>query len=199
MIRTIAQHKDFVKFVNADHGGHLRGDQWRGGAAAIRLAFADRCTGAMGGDAWQCDSHGDACRRRGRADGHDRSGWPRDLHNRWDLRGRAEPGLFGQHTEARPAKAAEAILPFGTGLAAVSPAVATGVAAPVDPLSWVTAPVTAPVGDLPASVIFSGLAPGFAGLWQVNVVVPPDLSAAQQVTVSVRGVTSNTVEIWVAP
>jgi len=33
----------------------------------------------------------------------------------------------------------------------------------------------------------------------VNVVVPPDLSAAQQVTVSVRGVTSNTVEIWVAP
>lgn len=76
MIRTIAQHKDFVKFVNADHGGHLRGDQWRGGAAAIRLAFADRCTGAMGGDAWQCDSHGDACRRRGRADGHDRSGWP---------------------------------------------------------------------------------------------------------------------------
>jgi len=87
---------------------------------------------------------------------------------------------------------------FGTGLGAVSPAVATGAPASADPLSWVTATVTATVGDTPpANALFAGLAPGFAGLWQVNVALPSGISGAVPVIVTVAGVASNTVTVWV--
>jgi uncharacterized protein (TIGR03437 family) len=37
--------------------------------------------------------------------------------------------------------------------------------------------VTATIQDQVAEVIFAGLAPGYAGLYQVNIVVPPSLHA----------------------
>jgi sugar lactone lactonase YvrE len=61
---------------------------------------------------------------------------------------------------------------YVTGLGAVTPPVATGAAAPAEPLSYANATVTATIGGLPAQVRFAGLAPGFIGLGQVNVLIP---------------------------
>jgi adhesin/invasin len=51
--------------------------------------------------------------------------------------------------------------------------VPTGAAAPLDVLSNSVAPVIATIGGVPATVNFAGLAPGFVGLGQVNILVPP--------------------------
>ncbi len=92
--------------------------------------------------------------------------------------------------------ASEVIQLFGTGLGAVSPAVPTGAAASGTTLSQVVATVTATVNGNPAGVPFAGLAPGFAGLWQVDVDLPAGVSGALPVVVSVAGVASNTVTVW---
>ncbi|HTQ52909.1 MAG TPA: glycoside hydrolase family 30 beta sandwich domain-containing protein [Bryobacteraceae bacterium] len=104
---------------------------------------------------------------------------------------------YSVNSAANPIPAGQAILLYGTGLGAVSPAVATGAAASSTTLSWVKLPVTATVGDLPADVPFAGLAPGFAGLWQVNVIVPAGVSGAVPVAVSANGTSGNTVLVWV--
>ena len=49
---------------------------------------------------------------------------------------------------------------------------ATGVPSRNDPLSTATSPVTANIGGQPATIEYSGVSPGFAGLCQVNMVVP---------------------------
>jgi uncharacterized protein (TIGR03437 family) len=41
-------------------------------------------------------------------------------------------------------------------------------------LSNAVAAVTATIGGIPATVQFAGLAPGFVGLGQVNILIPPD-------------------------
>src|ERR1017187_8691766 len=48
-----------------------------------------------------------------------------------------------------------------------------------------------------ADVLFACLAPGFAGLWQVDVALPAVVSGAAPVIFTVAGVASNTVTVWV--
>jgi uncharacterized protein (TIGR03437 family) len=78
-------------------------------------------------------------------------------------------------TTAKPAVTGETVLVFLTGLGAVTPPVADGKAGTVGTLNHVNAPVTVLIGGLPATVSFAGLAPGFPGLYQLNVIVPLDL------------------------
>jgi adhesin/invasin len=65
-----------------------------------------------------------------------------------------------------------------TGLGAVTPSVADGAAGPSSPPSNVTADVTVELQDTNGNyytspnVTYAGLAPGFAGLYQINFVVP---------------------------
>jgi uncharacterized protein (TIGR03437 family) len=66
------------------------------------------------------------------------------------------------------------ITAYVTGLGAVSPAIPTGNPAPLDVLSNALAPLTATLGGVPATVQFAGLAPGFIGLGQVNILIPQD-------------------------
>ncbi|MGA2134841.1 MAG: glycoside hydrolase family 30 beta sandwich domain-containing protein [Bryobacteraceae bacterium] len=103
---------------------------------------------------------------------------------------------YSVNSPSNPAGAGQAILLFGTGLGAVSPAVPTGSPASSTSLSYVIAPVTATVGGSPATVGFAGLAPGFAGLWQMNVTLPAGSSGAVPVILSVAGTASNSVLIW---
>jgi uncharacterized protein (TIGR03437 family) len=70
------------------------------------------------------------------------------------------------------APAGSFIYAYLTGLGAVDNPVPTGMPAPSSPLSRTLANVTATIGGASADVQFSGLAPGYAGLYQVNIVVP---------------------------
>jgi uncharacterized protein (TIGR03437 family) len=79
-----------------------------------------------------------------------------------------------------------------TGAGTVSPTVATGVAAPSSPLSYVAANVGATIGGQPAHVAFAGLTPTLVDLVQVDVEVPAGLANGDYpVIVSVAGVASN--------
>jgi len=98
---------------------------------------------------------------------------------------------------ANPAKAGETVLLFLNGLGAVTNAPADGAAASSNPLSQVKEQLRVEVGGLftNAGVAFAGLAPGFAGLYQINFVVPSGLTAGDNyLTVSTQdGVTSQTM------
>ncbi|HLK22064.1 MAG TPA: SBBP repeat-containing protein [Bryobacteraceae bacterium] len=90
-----------------------------------------------------------------------------------------------------PAKAGEIVLIYCTGLGAVSSPPADG-AAGSGQLSKTQASVT--MGGVDAPFSFSGLAPGFVGLYQVNAEVPAGLAPGNQsVLLSIGGSTSNTV------
>jgi len=99
---------------------------------------------------------------------------------------------------AAPATAGDTVAVYATGLGATQPSVVSGVAAPsAEPLARVTATVTAGVGGNPAPVSFAGLAPGFVGLYQVNVQIPTGVSTGPAIplVLSQNGVVSNTVTL----
>ena len=99
-----------------------------------------------------------------------------------------------------PAAVGETIVIYCTGLGAVAPAVKEGAPAPTTPpLSTTVNTVTVMIGGKAAQVAFSGLAPGYAGLYQVNVVVPSAITTGDAVPVvlSVAGQTSPPVTITV--
>ncbi len=107
----------------------------------------------------------------------------------------AAPGIFtGADDDVNPdtpAKAGSVISLFFTGLGAVNATVHAGDPAPTNPLAAATAKVTATVGGQPATVQFAGLAPGYAGLAQVNLVVPPLATGTYPVTIVVGDAVSN--------
>jgi uncharacterized protein (TIGR03437 family) len=101
-------------------------------------------------------------------------------------------------SSASPAAPGETILVYCTGLGAVSPAVATGDAASSSVLSYTAASYTATVAGQNATVVFSGLAPGFVALGQVNLTVPSGApSGLQDLVLAGGGSTSNVVKIQV--
>ena len=89
-----------------------------------------------------------------------------------------------------PAQAGQALVIYCAGLGAVNPNVQAGMGSPIGgALSKTVAPVSVTIGGQPAQVLFAGLTPGFAGLYQVNALVPSGITAGDQVpvTVSVAG------------
>jgi uncharacterized protein (TIGR03437 family) len=90
---------------------------------------------------------------------------------------------------------------YCTGLGAVSNQPASGAVAPSIPLAGTTTTPTVTIGGVSAQVQFSGLAPGFVGVYQVNVQVPAATLAgnAVPVVISIGGAASNTVTIAVQP
>lgn len=72
-----------------------------------------------------------------------------------------------------PAKPGEVIILWGTGFGPTSPATPIGVQVPGDQTYLTTNPVSVTVGGLPAQVYGAALAPGFAGLYQVAIQIPP--------------------------
>jgi uncharacterized protein (TIGR03437 family) len=130
----------------------------------------------------------------------------------------AEPGIFtvnqqgtGQGSIVKsdqvtlaqpgtPASIGETVVIYCTGLGAVTPAVKEGSPAPTaSPLSTTANQVTVTIGGKAAQVVFSGLTPGYAGLYQVNVVVPNGTTTGDAVPVvlNVAGQTSPPVTMAV--
>ncbi len=89
-----------------------------------------------------------------------------------DKRASALNGDLSLHTPATPIPAGGYVILYMTGQGAVTPAVVDGTAAPSEPLSIINASVTVTIGTKNAEVAYKGLAPGFAGLAQLNVIVP---------------------------
>jgi adhesin/invasin len=82
-----------------------------------------------------------------------------------------------------PAHAGDTIVLYCTGLGPVNPGVADG-AAPGQQLSGTVSPPQLTIGGQSALVNFSGLSPGFAGLYQVNAVVPSGTQTGANVPVT---------------
>lgn len=78
-------------------------------------------------------------------------------------------------TPRDPAAAGETIILYTTGLGPVSLDVPDGYPAPSNPLAYTADPFQVLVEGEPARVLFSGLAPGFVGVYQLNLILPVDL------------------------
>ena len=98
-----------------------------------------------------------------------------------------------------PVTAGDTLAIYCTGLGAVTPSVPDGAEAPSSPLSYTVATPTVSVAGKNAPVSFSGLAPGFVSLYQINATVPSGISPGNQVPVvlSIAGETSPPVTIAV--
>lgn len=113
----------------------------------------------------------------------------------------AEPGVFTRDSSGEgqglvfdasfrfvdatnPAHAGEILVIYTTGLGEVVPPIPAGTPAPVDSLRPTASPVTVTIGGVNApQVLFAGLAPGFTGLYQVNVVVPEGVTPGADVPI----------------
>jgi uncharacterized protein (TIGR03437 family) len=95
-------------------------------------------------------------------------------------------------------KAGETVILYATGLGPTDPPVPSGRSgAAVEPLNRVTSPPEVFLGDAPAQVVFAGLAPGFAGVYQLNVIA--QAATTDRVWVRSRGQASNVAEIAISP
>lgn len=101
-------------------------------------------------------------------------------------------------TLVNPPHLNEVIVFFGTGLGLTSPSLATG---ELSAGNLTSTPVTATVGGVLATVEFSGTAPGFVGLNQINVRIPASITtgSAVEIVFSIGGQQSNVVTIPVSP
>ncbi len=105
----------------------------------------------------------------------------------------------GAFADSHPVTAGDVIEVFCSGLGAVTPTAMAGAAANNSPLQTTTVQPTVTIGGTNAQVSFSGLVPGLAGLYQVNVTIPAGGAAGNSVPVvlTIAGVQSNTVTIAV--
>ena len=110
----------------------------------------------------------------------------------------AEQGISPASYCGHPLRPGELVQLFATGLGRATPngdpnatPLVTGQVTPAsgNPLYETISLPEVTIGGLQAEVIFSGLAPGFAGLYQINAIVPAAVSAGD--TVAIRITTSN--------
>ena len=105
---------------------------------------------------------------------------------------------FNMVTSANPVQRGEVIALFATGLGDVFPTVETGSPAASDPLST-SLPANIPnvtIGGIPATVQFSGMAPCFIGLYQINIVVPANAPIGEpDLVLTSSGQSSNPIKL----
>jgi len=107
------------------------------------------------------------------------------------------PAPAGAFPGSMPAAPGDYLEVYCTGLGTVIPAVADGAAPSASPLSHTVRTPTVTVGGLPAPVLFSGLTPGIAGLYVVDVQIPNAVHTgnAIPITLTIAGIVSNTVTV----
>ena len=118
------------------------------------------------------------------------------------------PGVFvGVHPDGtqflvdanHPVTAGDAVVIYCAGLGTVTPSISAGSAASLTTFSYTDQTVTVTIGGQPVQGLFSGLAPGFAGLYQVNVLMPTGITPGSSVPVVITagGISSSPVTITV--
>jgi uncharacterized protein (TIGR03437 family) len=92
---------------------------------------------------------------------------------------------FSLVNDASPAAAGETVLIYLTGMGATSPAPADGTAGTVTTLYKSVSDVAIYFGGQPGVVAFNGLAPGFPGLYQINVTLPATLPGSGRLPLAI--------------
>ena len=88
------------------------------------------------------------------------------------------------------------IILWATGGGLTSPVVADGAVAPALGAAMQTTP-TVQIGGVPATVEYAGLAPGFIGLYQINVAVPANTPSGQVSLTLTSGIGNASYNLWV--
>jgi uncharacterized protein (TIGR03437 family) len=117
----------------------------------------------------------------------------------------AAPGLYTQNANGKgsvtaanpdwsmnsishPAPKGQYVVVYAAGLGGLSPTLTTGKVPPASPVSNAVWPVTAVVDGITAPVSYAGAAPGYPGMYQINVQIPAGVaSGARPLTVSAAG------------
>jgi uncharacterized protein (TIGR03437 family) len=116
-------------------------------------------------------------------------------------------GIFGAvnqdgkvNAPGSAARRGEVLHIFGTGLGAVTPSVEDGVPAASQPLSVGLSSPNVFLGGRQLTVLFSGLAPGIAGVWQIDVMIAADVQTGPEIPLMLvhGGTASNTVMVAVS-
>jgi len=94
-------------------------------------------------------------------------------------------------TAANPVKRGQVVTLYMNGLGPVNGGPASGEFASSTVLTHTKVDPAVTIGGQPATILFSGLAPGFPGLYQVNAVVPAGISAGTvPISLSIGGATT---------
>jgi uncharacterized protein (TIGR03437 family) len=93
-------------------------------------------------------------------------------------------------TEENPAIAGQWLTLFATGLGQTSPPVETRQIA--RRAARLIRPLKVLFDGIPVDVDYAGLAPGYAGLYQINVLIPADTGARPEIRLDIEGVRSPT-------
>jgi uncharacterized protein (TIGR03437 family) len=92
---------------------------------------------------------------------------------------------------ARPLQAGESVFLYAAGLGVTANQPPTGAAAPSAPPATAAARVQVTLAGLPCDVQYAGLAPGLAGVYQVNFRVPPGVPPGSRDLVLIAGSVSS--------
>ena len=102
----------------------------------------------------------------------------------------------GVITAANPAARNSFITLYANGMGPVDNTPVSGEPTPLSPLARTTTTPVVTIGGQSAQVLFSGLAPGSIGLYQINVQVPASLAAGTQtVGVAIGGASAKTTSL----
>ncbi|MBI3895536.1 MAG: hypothetical protein HY313_06365 [Acidobacteria bacterium] len=93
---------------------------------------------------------------------------------------------FTQNSDQNPAELGSVVAIYATGLGVTDPPAAAGEAAGTQPLSVTVQIPTVLIGGTPAEVLYSGLAPGWVGLYQVNARIPLETALGSPVPVQIQ-------------
>jgi uncharacterized protein (TIGR03437 family) len=100
-----------------------------------------------------------------------------------------QPGVYTSGGQAIVVRAADYALRaprgdyvfvYASGLGPVSNQPTDGAGGPLSPLAGTTAPVAVTLAGMPCEVQYAGLAPGFAGVYQVNFRIPANIPGGMQ-------------------
>jgi uncharacterized protein (TIGR03437 family) len=97
-----------------------------------------------------------------------------------------------------PASAGDVLVIYCAGLGAVDPQVVAGSATPLAPLSNTVNPVSVTLGGKSLAVLFAGLTPQYAGLYQVNAIIPTGVTPGDAVPLVVSAAGQDSVTVTVA-